>query len=81
MSKVKKARKLRRPNIPMAVGPITAAGGGEEAAATTVRPVRAETVNFDYTHIKKDLTRIGILAASFILLLVGLSFAMPYIVK
>ncbi len=80
MSKVKKARKLRRPNIPMAVGPITAAGGGEEAAAT-VRPVRAETVNFDYTHIKKDLTRIGILAASFILLLVGLSFAMPYIVK
>jgi len=46
-----------------------------------VRPVRAETVNFDYTHIKKDLTRIGILAASFILLLVGLSFAMPYIVK
>ena len=80
MSKVKKAKKLRRPNIPLAVGPSAATGGGEEAAAT-VRPVRVETANFDYTHIKKDLTRIGLLAASFIIVLVGLSFVMPYLVK
>ncbi len=79
MSKIKKARKLRRPNVPMMVGPSAAAGGEEKVIAA--RPARVETVNFDYTHIKKDLTRIGILAVSFILALVGLSFVMPYLVK
>ena len=80
MSKIKKARKLRHPNVPMMVGPSAAAGGGEESVIAA-RPTRVETVNFDYTHIKKDLTRIGILAVSFIVALVGLSFVMPYLVK
>lgn len=30
--------------------------------------------NPDYTHVKKDLTRIGILAGSFFVILVALSF-------
>jgi len=30
--------------------------------------------NFDYTYVKKDLGRIGILAGSFILILIVLSF-------
>jgi len=89
MGKTKKAKKLRRPNIPLAAAQIaqhpsgtTAVGGGLEMSRD-IPASRSESaqVNFDYTHIKKDLTRIGILAASFILLLVGLSFAMPYIVK
>lgn len=37
---------------------------------------RASTVEFnpDYTYVKKDLTRIGILAGSFFVILVVLSF-------
>ena len=71
MSKQKKAKKARRPNIPLATGPAVAAGGGMEAVAG-----RSESAQmaFDYTHIKKDLTRIVILAASFIAILVVLSF-------
>ena len=80
MSKIKKSRKLRRPNIPMEVGPGAAAGGGGEAMPG-LRSARAETANFDYTYIKKDLTRIAVLAVSFIIVLVGLSLAMPYLVK
>ncbi len=82
MSKIKKAKRLRRPNVPVAVGPATAAGGGAEAVAEP-RLVRTEPapVTFDYTHIKKDLTRIGVLAGSFIAILVVLSFVLPLIVK
>jgi hypothetical protein len=35
--------------------------------------------NPDYTHIIKDLHRIGILAGSFLLVLIALAFLMPYI--
>jgi hypothetical protein len=80
MSKIKKAKRLRRPNIPVAVGP--AAAGGAEAVAEP-RLVRTEPapVTFDYTHIKKDLTRIGVLAGSFIAILVVLSFVLPLVIK
>jgi hypothetical protein len=75
MSKVKKAKKLRRPNVPLTTGPGAAAGGGVEAARE-VRAGRNEPapVVFDYGYIKQDLRRIGVLAASFIALLVVLSF-------
>ena len=82
MSKIRKARKLRRPNIPLAVGPAAAAGGGAEIVAN--RPsARSDSapVNFDYTHIRKDLTRIGVLAGSFIAILVALSFVLPLVIK
>jgi hypothetical protein len=71
MSKIRKAKKLRRPNVPMALGPTAAGGGGAE----TVEARReTESVQCDYTHIKKDLTRIAVLAGSFIAILVALSF-------
>jgi hypothetical protein len=72
MSKQKKAKKARRPNIPMATGAIVATGGGMEGLSGRSEATQAAT--FDYTHIKKDLTRIGILAGSFIVILVVLSF-------
>ena len=71
MSKYKKAKRARQPNIPMATGPVAGAGGGLELH--TARPETA-SANFDYTHIKKDLTRIFTLAGFFIAVLVGLSF-------
>ena len=73
MSKYKKAKKARQPNIPLYPGPVTGTGGGVESPAG-----RAETtsVQFDYTHIKKDLTRIFALAGLFIAVLVGLSFVL-----
>jgi hypothetical protein len=40
---------------------------------TSATPTATE-FNPDYTHIKSDLKRIGILAGSFILLLVALTF-------
>jgi hypothetical protein len=77
MSKARKPKKLRRPNIPMAVGPTsrTTTGAGLEVGRETT-PSRSEPapVTFNYTHIKKDLTRIGLLAGSFIAILVVLSF-------
>jgi hypothetical protein len=72
MSKQKKAKRDRRPNIPVA---LSASGGGlEMAAPLEPRAGRREAVQFNYTHIKKDLTRIGVLAVSFIVILVVLSF-------
>ena len=72
MSKYKKAKKARQPNIPLYTGPVTGSGtgGGAESSA---RP-ETTSVQFDYTHIKKDLTRIFTLAGLFIAVLVGLSF-------
>jgi hypothetical protein len=37
-------------------------------------PLKVETFNPDYSQTKRDLTRIGILAGTFILILVILSF-------
>jgi hypothetical protein len=71
MSKYKKAKKARQPNIPLYTSPVTGTGGGVETSTG-----RSETtsVQFDYTHIKKDLTRIFTLAGVFIAVLVGLAF-------
>jgi hypothetical protein len=76
MSTKKKPKKLRTPNVPMAAsGPVVmeARGGGAEHAAATAR-TEAARAQFDYTHVKKDLARIGVLAGGCIALLVALSF-------
>jgi hypothetical protein len=39
-----------------------------------VRPTRTETFNPDYSHIKKDLRRIAIIAGSFVVVMIVLSF-------
>ena len=75
MSKQKKAKKVRRPNVSAAVN-VNVAGApsvGQETASVTVERKTTATV-FDYTYVKKDLTRIGVLAGSFIAVLVILSF-------
>lgn len=73
MSKVRKAKKLRQPNVPLSTGPALALGGGAERAAEAAGP-EVNASEFDYTDTKKDLTRIGVLASTFIVILVVLSF-------
>ena len=41
---------------------------------TTTAPSRTTEFNPDYTQVKRDLTRIGILAGSFFAILIVLSF-------
>jgi hypothetical protein len=86
MSNKKKPKKLRTPNVPTQAANVAAAtataparSGGQELAspARQGRAVPAATVsqaNFDYTYVKKDLSRIAVLAGSFIVILVVLSF-------
>lgn len=70
MSKVRKAKKLRQPNVPLSVSPAPLARAERLGAA-----VQSETApEFDYTIIRKELTRIGLIAGSFIAVLVVLSF-------
>jgi hypothetical protein len=57
-----------RPELKPLASPGRQARG---AVAMAAGPVQA---NFDYTYVKKDLSRIGVLAASFIVILVVLSF-------
>jgi hypothetical protein len=69
MSKDKKPKKLRRTNVPMGTAALTprveGLGGGPEAGSRVV---------FDYSGVKKDLRRIGVLAGTLITLLIALSF-------
>jgi hypothetical protein len=85
MSNKKKPKKLRTPNVPspvaiaVAAAPSAARGGGQEIVgparqARTAPAAAAAPVNFDYTYVKKDLGRIAVLAGSFIVILVALSF-------
>ncbi len=43
-------------------------------SAAFVNAPRATEFNPDYTHIKQDLRRIGVLAGAFLVILVALSF-------
>jgi hypothetical protein len=88
MSNTKKPKKLRTPNVPMtgvrpaasgkAPAPTSPATGARVFSApalrTAARTTSAAPAEFDYSHIRRDLRRIGILAGSFIAVLVGLSF-------
>lgn len=75
MSSKKKPKKLRTPNVPLASLPpsaLDAARGGAEPAG----PARAAAprAQFDYTYVRQDLKRIILLAGSFVVILVALSF-------
>jgi hypothetical protein len=80
VSKEKKSKKARKPNVPMYTGPIqsTGSGGGgtiEAATATaTTRPASVEIIGADYSHTISDLRRIGLLAGLLVAGLVALSF-------
>jgi hypothetical protein len=69
MRKVRKAKKMRQPNVPLATGPVIAPVARSERG-----PADLSTPEFDYTQTRKDLARIGVLAGSFIAILVILSF-------
>jgi len=43
-------------------------------SAAFITPQRQTEFNPNYTHIKRDLSRIGVLAASFFVILIALSF-------
>jgi len=53
------------------------------APRTFARRASSSTQEFnpDYTYVRNDLKRIGILAGSFFVLLIALSFIMPLIMK
>jgi hypothetical protein len=70
MSAKKKPKKFRTPNVPMAA--VQAQGGGLESASAP-RP-GSSIAQFDYTHVRNDLRRIGLLAGGIITLMVVLSF-------
>jgi hypothetical protein len=36
--------------------------------------IRTDTIDTDYTHIKADLRRIGVIAISFVVIMIALSF-------
>jgi hypothetical protein len=70
MSTKKKPKKFRTPNVPMEAA--SALGGGlESSSAPRAAP---GTAQFDYTYVRQDLRRIGLLAGSIIAILVVLSF-------
>jgi hypothetical protein len=86
MSNKKKPKKLRTPNVmaqTAATATVAAPAETRRAGLEPASPSRlgratpapaAATSNFDYTYVKKDLSRIGVLAGSFIVALVILSF-------
>lgn len=73
MSKVRKAKRLRQPNVPLSTGPVVDVIE-RTAEARSSLGTEARLPDFDYTNTKKDLTRIGLLAGAFIAILVTLSF-------
>jgi len=56
--------------------PVSTPATTSTAAATSARVNRSAVAEFnpDYTYVKKDLAKIGIMAGSFITILVILSF-------
>ena len=75
MSAKKKPKKLRRPNIVMdGFNSGLAEGRGGGAETLTVPRSEAGRSAYDYTHVKNDLRRIGLLAGLCVSILVVLSF-------
>jgi hypothetical protein len=65
--------------------PVEVAAGSGSVVSTPARAIPNRRVTYtqefnpDYTYVKNDLKRIGILAGSFFALLIILAFVMPYI--
>ena len=89
------AKKQKR-NIPQGSRPSTAPGSSSPAAARTpvaarpaggrlpvsgLRPSTAADFNPDYSYARRDLKRVGIMAASFISALIVLAFVLPLFIK
>ncbi|MBN1305155.1 MAG: hypothetical protein JXA13_12035 [Anaerolineales bacterium] len=51
----------------------------QTTSTTQSQTKSAQEFNPDYTHVKTDLKRIGLLAGIFIFLLIALSIAFPYL--
>jgi len=88
VSKEKKSRKSRTPNVPVYTGPVPLAEGetltarpakaskpAAVSSSTSTRALpRTEGITADYTHIVSDLRRIGMLAGGVLVVLVALAF-------
>jgi hypothetical protein len=79
MSKQEKSKKLRKPNVYMGLPTATVASTATPETKTVAGggfdPLpRTEAAKFDYTHVKKDLTRIAVLAGALFAILIILSF-------
>jgi hypothetical protein len=71
------AKKIKRqsrtiPSVAVEYTSSAAAGGGRMAGEREFNP--------DYTYVIRDLRRIGVLAGSFFVILIALSFILPYII-
>ena len=59
---------------------ITSSGNGTQAARAPQRRVTyTQDFNPDYSYVRSDLKRIGILAGTFFVLLIALAFVIPLI--
>jgi hypothetical protein len=61
--------------------PSSSSPVGARPATTGLRPSAAVDFNPDYTYAKQDLKRVGVMAASFIGLLIVLYFVLPLFIK
>jgi hypothetical protein len=90
VSKEKKSRKTRTPNVPIYTGPVPLAEGetltarpakaskpsaSASSSSSSLRALpRTEGITADYTHIVSDLRRIAMLAGGVLVVLVALAF-------
>ena len=68
----RKKRKERTPNLPE----VVAARAGAAEIASRTKAAKQSGFNPDYSFVVKDLRRIGILAGSFIVILIVLSIVL-----
>jgi hypothetical protein len=61
--------------------PVAARPTGGRLPVSGLRPTTSVDFNPDYTYAKQDLKRVGVMAASFIGVLIVLAFVLPLIIK
>jgi hypothetical protein len=61
--------------------PASTRPAGGRLPISGLRPSTAADFNPDYTYAKKDLKRVGVMAASFIGVLIVLYFVLPLFIK
>ena len=79
MAKKQKRNVSQGLRVSSALNSSTPVGG--RSAVPGLRPSTVADFNPDYTYAKQDLKRVGIMAASFIGVLIVLSFVLPLIIK